>query len=644
MERFLKRGAILGILVVIGLVVSGACGGGDDVIVKETVEVPVTRVVTETETIVETKVVEVPVTKIVTETETIVETKVVEVPVTRVVTETETIVETKVVEVTAMAEATKPPPAAKVSAVLKTVFSATHETNVPWLTSTSSQHQLRPMQDTVFVVDRESGLDVCRLCTAWEIDNNTKDWTITLDPKAEFHFGYGPVTPADLIHTYKQITREDSLATDRGTWQRLTAALAKDFDSEEARAEFGLTHFEIVDENTIIYKLAIPEPELIFRFKSPAGNYLVISKKQWDAEGEKAVQRKPAGTGSYQLKSRELGVGVFFERVENHWRHTPEFQELNMFLGSEPATRLAMLLTDEAHVADIPRDLHGQAIQRGMNRVTSLLGGTGHSWYFNGMYFDAPADKVAEANAKPWGDVKVREALNRAINRDEVIATLFGGRATRDSGIYFSPGHAGFNPDLLKNFDRDYGYDPDRAKALLVEAGFPDGFTISICGYEYPGFPEQTQVGEAIVGYWQAIGLDAVFDQTEQAIVLGRNRVLEGPCVLPAGPYPARPSILGTNFFLYPFTNGGGSSQGFLDPRLTKLHDDIWASTDPVFRREKMEEMGNLQWNEYMHIPMVDVKIELIVNPGVVKRYPFPGAYSGWISDLEYIERVGGPS
>jgi hypothetical protein len=57
-----------------------------------------------------------------------------------------------------------------------------------------------------------------------------------------------------------------------------------------------------------------------------------------------------------------------------------------------------------------------------------------------------------------------------------------------------------------------------------------------------------------------------------------------------------------------------------------------------------MEEMGNLQWNEYMHIPMVDVKIELIVNPDVVERYPFPGAYSGWISDLEYIERVGGPA
>jgi ABC-type transport system substrate-binding protein len=643
MQAFLKRGTILGMILAIGLVVAGACGG-DETIVERTVEVPVTKIVTETETIIETREVEKIVkeqVEVTREVEKIVKEQV-EVPVTKIVREQ--VVVTKIVEVMATPEATTDAPAAKASAILKTVFSATHETNVPWLTSTSSQHQLRPMQDTVFVVDRESGKDVCRLCTGWEISNNMKDWKITLDPNAEFHFGYGRVTPQDLIHTYAQITREDSLATDRGTWQRLTAALSKDFDSEADRAAFGLTHFEIVDENTLIYKLAGPEPELIFRFKSPAGNYLVINKKQWDAEGETAVQRKPAGTGSYQLKSRELGVGVFFERVENHWRHTAEFEELHMFLGSEPATRLAMLLTDEAHVADIPRDLHGQAINRGMNRVTSLLGGTGHSWYFNGMYFDAPADKVAEANAKPWGNVKVREALNRAINRKEVIDNLFGGRATVDMGIYFSPGHAGFVADNLKNFDRDYGYDPAKAKALLAEAGYSDGFSISICGYEYPGFPEQVQVGEAIAGYWDAIGLNTKFDTTEQAIISGRNRKLEGPCVLPAGPYPARPSILGTNFFLYPFANGGGTSQGFLDPRLTKLHDDIWASTDPDFRRAKMEEMGNLQWNEYMHIPMVDVKIELIVNPDVVERYPFPGAYSGWISDLEYIERVGGPA
>jgi peptide/nickel transport system substrate-binding protein len=100
----------------------------------------------------------------------------------------------------------------------------------------------------------------------------------------------------------------------------------------------------------------------------------MVSKVQWDKEGIEGFERRPAGTGSYQYVSRQLGRSIVFERVENHWSGIwPAFKELEICIAPEESTRLAMLLNGEAHIMDLARELQGDAEKRGMQILAASL-------------------------------------------------------------------------------------------------------------------------------------------------------------------------------------------------------------------------------------------------------------------------------
>ena len=73
----------------------------------------------------------------------------------------------------------------------------------------------------------------------------------------------------------------------------------------------------------------------------------------------------------------------------------------------------------------------------------------------------------------PWTNKKVRQALNMAVNRQEILATIFAGKGTLAYVSGWLPISEGWNPEWEKKFDQTYGYNPTRAKALLKEAGYP---------------------------------------------------------------------------------------------------------------------------------------------------------------------------
>ncbi len=128
------------------------------------------------------------------------------------------------------------------------------------------------------------------------------------------------------------------------------------------------------------------------------------------------------------------------ERVENHWRKTPEFHELQYTYATEDATRLAMLLTGEAHISNVPRNLLPQAEERGFKVASSTLPGLYFFYIFSGQYHDGPREiRVGEKKGEafplaagyeptdPFRDVRVRKALNLAINRDAIRDAFFPG-------------------------------------------------------------------------------------------------------------------------------------------------------------------------------------------------------------------------
>ena len=102
---------------------------------------------------------------------------------------------------------------------------------------------------------------------------------------------------------------------------------------------------------------------------------MILSKAQWDAEGEAGTQKQPAGTGPYRFLDRRAGDFIKFQRVADHWRRVPEFEELLIFSRPDGPARAAMLRASEVHIASLPRVLRDRVDSEGFEIVSSRLPG-----------------------------------------------------------------------------------------------------------------------------------------------------------------------------------------------------------------------------------------------------------------------------
>ena len=125
-----------------------------------------------------------------------------------------------------------------------------------------------PSHEMLIGNDIETGAyDTSSIAAGWSHNDDFTVWTIELKPEAEFHFDYGPVTAADVVHSY--------------------------------------------------------ELHIGFLFcRAGRGSMMIYSMAQWDAEGPEGYDQRPAGTGHYQVAERRTGEGVVYERVERHWSGT----------------------------------------------------------------------------------------------------------------------------------------------------------------------------------------------------------------------------------------------------------------------------------------------------------------------------------
>src|SRR6266446_2131257 len=333
------------------------------------------------------------------------------------------------------------------------------DTNFTWLNPRSANLDKRPALEFLVGIDRHTGVYIPELAEQWEMSPDGKTWTITLRQGVKFHDNWGAFTAKDVRHAV--------------------------FRLKQAAPEF----VETISANT---------------------DLVLESKARWDAGGKALYGQKVVGTGPFAFVERKVSAHVLYKRVENHWRKTPEFKELEFRWVPEDVTRLATLLSGEVHISDVPRALQKDAVAKGMQVLTSQLPAIQHQWQFGGMYFATP-DKLDPT--VPFVKKEVRQAMNLAINRQAIAENLLGGRVdahrvhgyhpTLDSAIW--PGI--WNADWDKRFEELYGYDPARAKMLLQQAGYPHGFAFTTYLYTLPGLPEMVDIGQALALDWQAIGL-----------------------------------------------------------------------------------------------------------------------------------------
>ena len=522
------------------------------------------------------------------------------------------------------------------------------DTYYPWLATSGGHLPMRPMWENLTTIDPNTGVTEIypQLARDWEISSDAREYTFKLQEGIPFHFGHGEFTVQDVILTIDQ-QASDPLAGCK-------AALTKFMGAASMTEMIANGDMDVIDDYTFKMRLASPQVDVA----SWWFNILVIpcaavrSSAQHAAEGDAMFETGPAGTGAYQFVSRTLKETAVFEAVPyDHWRVNPEFKNLKLTSAPEDLTRLAMLLTGEANMVDVPKVLHQQAIDGGMEVIESPLPSVGLTILPLGQYY------VSEVNwnpdAEPWaapgetGNL-VREALNRAINREQIINELFKGRGEPMYNTIFHDTLEGWNPRWAEEFDEKYGYDPERAKQLLDQAGFPgdngqNRFSMEVYQSSLPGLPETIEVAQTVAQSFEDIGIDVKLVEVEFARALDAFRDRHDAHFI----LPVRQTLrqMNANMRIYYYTGPTNPDLGipkggvaYLEsPLYDETYEALLEETDLDERHRLAQRMGDDIYDTYRTIPIVNIRATLVINPDEVSEYTF-GSLTGVFGHLEYVK------
>ena len=323
--------------------------------------------------------------------------------------------------------------------------------------------------ETLTEIDPDDGSITPRLATAWErVDDLT--WRFELQEGVTFHDGE-PFN-AEAVKTAIERTLDERI------------------DCEIRIKFFGGMKVTpvVVDEHTVDIKTAEPAPIL----PTMMGTMTITSPNT--VMGERT--RDPIGTGPYRFVSWTPGTSVVLERFADYWGEAPEVAKVTYVFRGESAVRAAMVAAGEADIA--PNIAVQDATDPAMD--------------FSYLNSETSSFRI-DVTKPPLDDVRVRKAMNLAIDRDAMIGTIFSEDVVKATQMVV-PSINGHNPNL-----EPYPYDPEQAKQLLAEAeadGVPVEDEITIIG-RLEIYPNATEHAEATMAMLQDAGFNVKLNMLEVA-------------------------------------------------------------------------------------------------------------------------------
>ena len=251
--------------------------------------------------------------------------------------------------------------------------------------------------------------------------------------------------------------------------------------------------------------------------------------------------------------------------------------------------------------------------------------------FFGGLHL--PDDPAYDSTA-PLSNPKVREAMNRAIDREEINRTFLSGRGELMVQSVAHPKFPGWDQSLVDVFDDRYGYDPERAKALLAEAGYPEGFEMTQMSYPRPGLPEILDMGELVNKYWAEIGIKAKFEPVESAKVSNLVAAKETTNLV----YLHTGSYSEPTYAIFGYHNSESRRPRFLDPYIEEKYQSLQSAVTLEQRSAVIRDVIRFCFDVYCTIPLFWVPAEFMVNPEVIADWKTPATFG--VRNFEYVEAV----
>src|SRR5258705_656345 len=335
-------------------------------------------------------------------------------------------------------------------------------------------HYHAPIWDSLVGFDLENGGIGPGVAERWEQAADGKSWTFYLRKGLRFHNG-DPAPAPDVKFSLERVMSPESISSG-------AAALRRAVD-----------RIEVVDDLTVrVYTKGVIAQFAASLSRAVFMEGSVMPKKYIETVGAKGFRDKPVGSGPWKFVRSVPGDRIEYEAVTYpHWRGTPQFKRLTLLLVPEQSTRLAMVRTGEAAIASIGPEAVKEARAGGM-KVVSVPGTMQAVYQFWGLY-------RPEAKSSPLNDVRVREALSLAIDRQQIIDHVMGKEARWPMPFASFKYSSDMTVPRWDDWSRTaLRYDPTRAKQLLGEAGHSGGFKLTFWNTALPGTPFMVPIGEVV--------------------------------------------------------------------------------------------------------------------------------------------------
>ena len=448
-----------------------------------------------------------------------------------------------------------------------------------------------------------------KLATEWGVGSDQLTWTFKLREGVQFHDGWGEFTAEDYIFSIKAATAEDSINAAAGSHRT-------HFSNPEG-------HLIALDDHTIELNTGVPRWSVMESTLTPGPDGVFAVSKTQVEELEKSIGLDAAnsvlvGTGPWKIVDSQPGEFWLFEAVMDHYRKTPFFAEMRFVNIPEESTRIANFQTRKIDVfTAIPDTILVLANTPGTEFMAQKDAVDQHLLFYGNNYVSFNPEWCPGRPDSPWPDSpetekcpakgwdpdaawvsaipdfdspeweqarKVRQAMMLAIDRQKIIDELLHGEGVPQSMLAFS--------NRPNKPEWKWEYDLERAKQLLVEAGYPDGFSLELFPAER-GAPSEVEACEAIGAMWSDLGLDVDIIKLPFATLVEPwlDHSMKGIACNAAPPFQDV-----TRLWNNLHSPDGGVTIGFNHPITTVQIQDAFNTFDMEERWEKTVAIADFFW------------------------------------------------
>ncbi len=450
----------------------------------------------------------------------------------------------------------------------------------------------------------------------WDMATDGLSWTLTLRNDVNFHSGVNAdgtaeparkMTSADVAYSFQRVAKGKAFGAQ---WVQLLGENPK---------------IEIIDDSTLRVYTNGAQGDLPILSANVYNPYMFVFPKAYiEKNGAEYFGKHPIGTGPFKFVSYIPGDRIEFEAVAKHWRvGKPEFDLLTIYEIPEETTRVAMLERGELDATSVSLDtaVDMTGNKEGIKVINGALNYT--EFYFVGAY-------RPEAAGMPLGDIRVRQALSLAINRQELLDTLFHGLGEWPSPIRLGKYFADLTPELKAKGEawvkENCRYDTEAAKKLLKDAGYAEGLSFEFWSAPDSEAPYVQDLVVAAANYWEKIGVHCTIVTTDAATWKAKRVARKSPDLIGKMGAIAGGAMKPNTFQAVSYFTNYGSMDVLagspLEAEMTSICKEGIGSIDPVRKEQLMNRVYDIITSTWCGIPMVVSPTPYLLGPRVSGNLP----------------------